>query len=126
MPERTSKENGHWHYYKIDEDGNGRTTMWVDKRTKSKHFHRITKFVVEGAGRDEHTHDLRGNLEEVSKEYRKRKDGSRRKTSMSQNNTELEAREIEKRVKQDRRKDMRRRSRRRFSDYVRETKQKGY
>ena len=126
MPQRTSKENGHWHYYKVDEDGNGRTSTWVDKRTKSKHFHRITKFVVEAGGRDEHTHDLRGKLKDVSEDYRKRKDGSRRKTSKSQDNDELQAREIERNVRRSRRGDTRRKPKRKFSELVNETKQKGY
>jgi len=67
-PLRTSKEDGHFHYYRIDEDGNGRTSMYVDKATKTKHFHRITKFQVEDAGLEEHSHELRGGrLSNVAK-----------------------------------------------------------
>ena len=45
-PLRTSKENRHFHYYNVDEDGNGRTTVWVDKKTGSIKP-TIEKFLVE-------------------------------------------------------------------------------
>ena len=130
MPERTSKENRHWHYYRVDEDGNGRTSTWVDKKTGSKHFHRITKFVVEAAGRDEHVHDLRGTLDGASKDY-KRKDGSTRMDEMrrpsSQKDDELEKREIERLGRRRRRPGMKRQRRsRRFNDSIRELRNKGY
>ena len=96
-PLRTSKEDDHFHYYRVDEDGNGRTSMYVDKSTKSKHFHRITKFQVEDAGLEEHSHELRGGrLSNVVSS--KKSDGSRM-TDMSrpssQDDRELERREIE-------------------------------
>ena len=124
-PLRTSKENRHFHYYRIDEDGNGRTSMYVDKRTGSKHFHRITKFVVEPAGRDEHVHDLEGGKLMDAADMT-RKDGSMRMKNMAQDNDELEAREIERNVRRRRRGDRRMRPRRRFSDLVNEVKGKGY
>jgi len=96
-PLRTSKEDGHFHYYRIDEDGNGRTSMYVDKATKTKHFHRITKFQVEDAGLEEHSHELRGGrLSNVAKTS---KDDGTMMTDMSrpssQDDAELERREIE-------------------------------
>ena len=97
-PLRTSKEDGHFHYYRIDEDGNGRTSMYVDKSTKTKHFHRITKFQVEDAGLEEHSHELRGGrLSNVVSS--KKSDGSLMDSAVgrpsSQNDRELERREIE-------------------------------
>jgi len=129
MPQRTSKENRHFHYYTIDEDGNGRTTVWVDKKTKSKHFHRITKFTVEPAGRDEHTHELRGELKDAMKDE-VRRDGSKRRARgrarLAQKDSELEAREIEREVRKRRRGDRRQKPRRKFNDLVNETRGKGY
>ena len=129
MPQRTSKENRHFHYYNVDEDGNGRTTVWVDKKTGSRHFHRITKFVVEAAGRDEHVHELRGKLDDAVKSPQ-RKDGSMRmdemRKSSSQDDRELEAREIEREVRMGRRGDRRMKTRRKFNDLVNEVKGKGY
>ena len=84
---KTSKENGHYHYVKLDTDGNGRTSLWVDKKTKSRHFHRITKFVSEPAGRDEHKHALKGGY---LKDVAVVDEGS------SQRNNELESREVER------------------------------
>jgi hypothetical protein len=128
MPQRTSKENRHFHYYRIDEDGNGRTTQWVDKKTKSKHFHRITKFAVEPGGRDEHTHELRGDLKDAMKDD-VRQDGSKRKARgmrLAQKDSELEAREIEREVRKKRRGDNRQQPKRKFNDLVNEVKGKGY
>ena len=96
-PLRTSKEDDHFHYYRVDEDGKGRTSMYVDKSTKTKHFHRITKFQVEDAGLEEHSHELRGGR--LSNVAKTNKDDGSEMTDMSrpssQDDRELERREIE-------------------------------
>ena len=58
---RTSKSrggNGHFHYIDyIDSSGNGQTKMFISKRTKKRHLHKIRSFVVLIA--DGHTHRMK-------------------------------------------------------------------
>ena len=58
---RTSKSGfgrGHFHYIDyIDSSGNGQTKMFISKRTKQRHLHKIRNFVVSIA--DGHTHMLK-------------------------------------------------------------------
>tara|TARA_B100000287_G_scaffold406250_1_gene430556 strand:- start:900 stop:1397 length:498 start_codon:yes stop_codon:yes gene_type:complete len=58
---RTSKSGhggGHFHYIDyIDSSGNGQTKMFISKRTKKRHLHKIRNFVVSIA--DGHTHMLK-------------------------------------------------------------------
>tara|TARA_B100000131_G_scaffold169154_1_gene163515 strand:+ start:913 stop:1374 length:462 start_codon:yes stop_codon:yes gene_type:complete len=84
---RTSREQGHFHYFRIDANGNGRTSVWNpdDKRTTKggrgkigRHFHRVINFVVQEGGLDGHTHELRGDLANEIKRDATRRDGSMR------------------------------------------------
>tara|TARA_B100000287_G_C20469336_1_gene716551 strand:- start:46 stop:489 length:444 start_codon:yes stop_codon:yes gene_type:complete len=84
---RTSKESGHWHYFRVDANGNGRTSVWnpdsekrdAKGRTKvGRHFHRIVNFVVQEGGEDGHSHELRGDLKNEITRDATRRDGSMR------------------------------------------------
>ena len=51
---------GHFHYIEyIDSSGNGQTKVFISKRTKARHLHKIRNFVVMIA--DGHTHQLKGS-----------------------------------------------------------------
>ena len=60
---RTSKSGrggGHFHYIDyLDSSGNGQTKMFISKRTKARHNHKIRAFVVLIS--DGHTHQLKGS-----------------------------------------------------------------
>jgi len=60
---RTSKSrngSGHFHYVDyINSSGNGQTKVFISKRTKARHLHKIRSFVVLIA--DGHTHQLKGS-----------------------------------------------------------------
>ena len=135
--ERTSVNGmgkGHFHYFEVDSNGNGRTSMWVDERTGSRHFHRIRNFVVMAGGRDDHDHELRGGkLEEMVE--KRRADGSLRErpgddlsgaSRSPQKNRELDAQEFEQLARKKRSKEIGRKPVRRFSEKIRSLKEKGY
>ena len=51
---------GHFHYIEyIDSSGNGQTKVYISKKTKERHLHKIRNFVVLIA--DGHTHELKGS-----------------------------------------------------------------
>jgi hypothetical protein len=58
--QKTSSNQGHLHFYKINKEGNGET---IEDNTK--HIHKIVSFRVQPSGQPTHTHKITLKLNQV-------------------------------------------------------------